>query len=152
MGALKPSSQRTFGSVKCLPDGSPVLWLQNRRWYVWRSVSGCQDGFQKKGTLFGTASCMKPVMKRGYTTSRPSQNKLVWRNMGETAPGKDWAISWYGACKCFFFRTFNASYYCDLLGEVKRVYRRKRRDQPIRGVIVLHYTARPHIAALTRKK
>ncbi|XP_073989689.1 histone-lysine N-methyltransferase SETMAR-like [Rhodnius prolixus] len=46
-------------------------------------------------------------------------------------------------------RTVNAAYYCQLLRSAKAVYRNKRRDMPIRDVILVHDNARPHTAALT---
>jgi len=42
--------------------------------------------------------------------------------------------------------------YCDILSQVRLAYRRKRRDLSIRDVVLLHDNARPHTAALTRKK
>lgn len=49
-------------------------------------------------------------------------------------------------------RTINAAYYCQLLIENKRAYRRKRPDQPIWNIRLLHVNARPHTAALTLEK
>jgi len=49
-------------------------------------------------------------------------------------------------------RTINAAYYCQLLDEVKKAYRSKRRQKSVRRVVLLHDNARPHTANLTREK
>jgi histone-lysine N-methyltransferase SETMAR len=46
----------------------------------------------------------------------------------------------------------NAAYYCDVLSEVRKAYRRKRRDLSMREVVLLQDNARPHRAALTQLK
>lgn len=92
---------------------------------------------------------------------------MEWRKKGETGPVK--AKSRLSAGKVLatvFFdqrgllhldflherRTINAAYYCQILTEVRLAYRRKRRDLPMRKVILLHDNARPHTAALTVQK
>lgn len=102
-----------------------------------------------------------------HYTPESKQASKEWRKKGETAPVK--AKSRLSAGKVLatvFFdqrgllhldflhehKTINAAYYCKLLTEVRLAYRRKRRDLPMRKVILLHDNARPHTAALTVQK
>jgi histone-lysine N-methyltransferase SETMAR len=75
------------------------------------------------------------------------------------------AVSWQGHGNCFFGTawlvaydflherwTINAAYYCEVLGEVRQAYRRKRRDLSMREVILLQDNARLHTAALIQLK
>lgn len=102
-----------------------------------------------------------------HYTPESKQASMEWRKKGEPGPVK--AKSRLSAGKVlatvFFYqrgllyldflherRTINAAYYCQILTEVRLAYRRKRRDLPIRKVILLHDNARPHTAALTVQK
>lgn len=95
------------------------------------------------------------------------QASKEWQRKGEAAPVKakaqlsagkilstvvfdrrgilliDFLHEWY---------TIKAAYYCELLKKVRDAHCRKRRDQPIREVILLHDNGRPHTAALTVAK
>lgn len=102
-----------------------------------------------------------------HYTPESKQASMEWRRKGEGAPVKaKTRLSAGKVLSTVFFdrrgillidflherRTINAAYYCELLNEVRAAYRRKRRDQPIREVILLHDNARPHTAALTVSK
>lgn len=102
-----------------------------------------------------------------HHTPESKQASMKWRRKGETAPvnaktrlsaGKVLATVFFdyrGVLLIDFLherRTINAAYYCELLTQVRAAYRSKRRNQPIRDVILLHDNARPHTAALTVQK
>ena len=102
-----------------------------------------------------------------HYTPESKQASMEWRRKGETAPvkaktrlsaGKVLATVFFdyrGVLLIDFLherRTINAAYYCELLTQVRAAYRSKRRNQPIRDVILLHDNARPHTAALTVQK
>lgn len=102
-----------------------------------------------------------------HYTPESKQASMEWRKKEEAAPvkaktrlsaGKVLSTVFWdyrGVLHVDFLherRTVNAEYYCQLLDEAKQAYRRKRRGQPIRNVILLHDNARPHTAAVTREK
>lgn len=102
-----------------------------------------------------------------HYTPESKQASMEWRKKGEPGPvkaksrlsaGKVMATVFFdqrGLLHLDFLherRTINAAYYCQILTEVRLAYRSKRRDLPIRKVILLHDNARPHTAAQTVQK
>lgn len=123
--------------------------------------------FQAEGASFLTHIITCDETWVHHYTPESKQASMEWRLKGEPGPVK--AKSRLSAGKVLasvFFdqrgllhldflherRTINAAYYCDILNEVRLAYRRKRRDLPMREVILLQDNARPHTAALTREK
>ncbi|KAF6198043.1 hypothetical protein GE061_007789 [Apolygus lucorum] len=123
--------------------------------------------FQEEGTdfLHKIVTCDETWVHH-YTPSNKRSSE-EWRKKGEMAPVKAKARLSAGKVLATVFwdcrgvllidflherRTINAEYYCGLLHQVRQAYRTKRRDCPIREVLLLHDNARPHTAALTREK
>lgn len=127
---------------------------------------------------FGSLGCFSLILKqkrKGFCTETwvhhytPTSKRasMEWRRKDEGNPvkakthmsaGKVMATDfwdWRGILLVDFLhecRTINAAYYCKLLGEVKLAYQCKRRNCPIRDVLLLHDNARPHTAAVTQAK
>ena len=102
-----------------------------------------------------------------HYTPESKRASMEWRRKSEAAPKKAKVKLLAGKVLSTVFwdyrgvvyvdflterRTINAQYYCQLLDSVKAAYRSKRRDVPIRSILLLHDNARPHTAALTQAK
>lgn len=123
--------------------------------------------FQREGDLFLNRIVACDETWVHHYTPESKQASMEWRRSGERAPikaktrlsaGKIMATVFFdrqGAFHVDFLhdrRTINAQYYCDVLDAAKLSFRRKRKTQSVKNVILLHDNARPHSANITRQK
>jgi len=159
----KQSSNNTFSTRKCAPDGSRVYWRMNTSLHGCKWRNHCCRGTSRKGTFLDSLVTTDETWVH-YFTPESKHSSMQWHHPESPKPkkakitfsaGKVMAtIFWEskGVLYVDFLTercTINAKYYSALLeGPVKAAIRNKRKSAQT-SVSFLQDNARPHVAART---